>query len=353
MIIKSVDLKSFRSYTRFHIDLDPVMNIIIGKNGIGKTNILESLVMVSNTKSFRTSDDMMMIKSGEEYAFIEVDTPKDKLKVIITKEGKFLYLNNNPIRKTSDFIGKLNVILFKPNDLELFDDTPKSRRKLIDVELSKISREYLNDMVLYTKLLKDKNNLLKNQDVDRLYLETIESRMVDPIINIITLRSEMIDFINTKISDYYQKLSGTDITIRIDYHKSSDNTLEAVKEMIDRSHERDLMYQYTTNGPQKEDYSFYFDENEISGYASQGQRRMCMIAFKLAIADYIKNKTGTEPVLLLDDIMSELDIENRSRLFEVLPSNIQTIITSTDLDNIKIKDKYKVFKLRKEATDDK
>lgn len=348
MIIKTIDLFNYRNYNRFHIELDPSINIIIGDNGIGKTNILESLVVVSNTKSFRTNEDFELIKRDKEYSKIEVNTKDKHFKIIINNKGKILYINQDLIKKTSDFIGKLNVVLFKPNDLEIFTDSPKCRRKVLDIEIGKVSKTYLDAILTYTKLLKDRNNLLKNDRVDEIFLETINERMLEPIRIIINKRQEMIDFINDRIGDYYFKLSNQKINIKLEYLKCCDDNQYAIKEMLDGSKERDFIYHYTTCGPQKDDFIFYFDDMNLASYASQGQKRMVMIAFKLALCDYIVKYINTEPILLLDDILSELDLKNKERLLNIIDNNVQTIITTTDLEGIKTKSNYKIFKLRKE-----
>lgn len=348
MIIKSIDLAYYRNYNKFHIDLHPSMNIIIGPNGIGKTNILESLVVISNTKSFRTNDDFELVNKQHEYAKIVVNTTKNQFKIIINNKGKVLYIDQNLIYKSSEFIGKLNVILFKPNDIELFDASPKHRRKLLDIEIGKLSKTYLNSLLVYSKLLKDRNNLLKNDKIDYTYLEVINKRMIEHIINIINYRQDMLGYINQKINDYYFKLSNTKIDIRIEYDKCCNADTQSVIEMFEKANDKDLLYHYSTCGIQKDDYHFYFDGNLISSFASQGQKRMVMIAFKLSLVEYIKKCTNTTAVLLLDDILSELDQDNKNRLLDMIPADIQTVITTTDLDGIRNKPNYKIFKLRKE-----
>ncbi len=347
MKIDSIDLTNFRNYKRTNLKLYPSRNIIIGNNGTGKTNILESISLITNTRSFRASDDSEMILKGEESARVIISADGHDYKVIITKNGKSLFIDNTNIRKASDFIGHINAVLFKPDDLELFSDGPRYRRKTIDLELSKISKEYLDAVLTYNKLIKDKNALLKEQVIDEIYLNTLQERMIDPISVIIRERSNLIDHLNRNINEYYTKLSGHREKIRIDYKKCTEADRESIKKMIEDNHRRDLFYHYTVIGPHKEDFVFYFNDSEVVNYASQGQKRLLMLSFKLGIVDYIVERVKQRPVLLLDDILSELDIDNKRRLLTILPDDIQTIITATDIKNIEIKEDYRLFKLEK------
>ena len=347
MIIKTIDLKEYRNYHSLHVELGPKMNIIIGENGIGKTNILESLTVVSNVKSFRTNQDSELIHNDKDYARIEVVADNVKYRVIINQNGKALFINQTAIKKSSDFIGKLNVVLFQPSDIEIFGASPRLRRKLIDVELGKISKEYLNALYVYDRLIKEKNNLLKNDNIDELLLDTIDERLVQPISTIIRYREEFIVYINEFINDYFKKLSNTDYAIRIEYKKACENNIEDIKEMLLKNRKRDLIYRCSVVGPHKDDIIFYFDEHLIVNYASQGQKRMTMNAFKLALIKFIISRIKTTPILLLDDILSELDLLNKERMLNMIPEGVQTIITSTDINGIKLKSDYRLFNLKK------
>lgn len=347
MIVKNLELIHYRNYNRIYLEFDPCMNIIVGDNGVGKTNILESLVFVSNTKSFRTNNDQELIQKEFDYARIDLEMEKQKFRVVINEMGKNLVLNNNTINKTSDFIGKLNTVLFKPNDLELFSTSPRNRRKLLDLEIGKISRTYLNALVIYNKLLKDKNNLLKQEKIDDIYLEVINEKMVKPILDILKWRQEFLEYVNQNINYYYHKLSNCHNSISLIYERCSEIDEQSIKDMINKNCEKDKIYHFTTVGPQKEDYIFLYDGYDVNSFASQGQKRMIMIAFKFVLIDYIKKITNNTPILLLDDILSELDITNKERLIDMISPDIQTIITSTDIEGMKLKTKYRLFELKK------
>lgn len=343
MLIKKLYLKDYRNYDEINLEFNPHLNLIYGPNGIGKTNILESIILVSNTKSFRTLKDQDLIKKDKEYSRIILEADLGEFKIVINKKNKILYLNNNLIKRSSDYIGKINAILFKPQDLSLFDQSPKERRRLLDTELGKISKTYLNSLLIYNKLLKDKNQLLKENNIDETLLEIIEDKMIPEMINIINEREKFFEYINKNISDIYQKISNTDTKIEIIYKKCSD--INELKNNLIKSREKDLYYRYTNIGCHLEDYYFKMNDIDINSIASQGQKRMTLIAFKFVIIKYIKEITNISAIVLLDDIMSELDKENIMRLINNLPNDSQIFITNTDIDDIKdIKD-YKEIHL--------
>ncbi len=347
MQVKSLKLRNFRNYASASFTFHPSLNVITGNNGIGKTNILESILLTSNTKSFRTSDDKDMIRDGTEYARVEIDSDSGRFKVVLNKAGKTLFLNDLPVKKTSDFIGKLNAVLFKPNDLELFTQSPRERRKILDIEIGKISRTYLDALLRYNLLLKDKNRLLKEEKIDEIYLSLIESSMVDPIQTIIEERTDFFCFINEKLSGIYQKISGSETQISVVYRQCC--SFDSISESIRKNRERDFYLRYTAFGPHHEDYSFLMNGHDLDSVASQGQRRMVLIAFKFAIVDYIRAKSGKIPVVLLDDILSELDPYNRERLLQNLPEGSQTFLTDTDIRELKLLSGYKLIQLKEDV----
>lgn len=346
MLVKSLKLNNYRNYTNENIIFDPNLNIIIGKNGSGKTNILESIVVVSNTKSFRTNNDQDLIKKGEEFSKIDLISDENDFKVVINKKNKSLYINNNLIKRTSQFIGKLNAILFKPGDLELFNQSPSERRKLLDIEISKISNRYVLALVKYNKILKDKNKLLKENNPDDTLLSVLDESMAPLIKTIIEEREKFFDVINEYISAMYTMISGKIVDIHVNYKKCSE-TYE-VNEKIESSRNKDFYYHYTTFGPHHDDYEFIMDGYNLNSIASQGQKRMVLIAFKFALIKYIQKQTNKTPIVLLDDILSELDKDNQERLLNVIPSSAQVIITNTDINNLKIYKEYKLIELKEE-----
>ena len=350
MIAKSLDLYNFRNYHKIHLDLHPKKNIIIGNNGTGKTNILESIVMIADTRSFRADDDQDLILKTEDTARIDLKVDDALYRMIITNSGKTLFINNTTIKRSSDFIGNLSIVLFEPSELDLFNDSPRIRRWLLDLEIGKVSRKYLLDSITYTKLLKDKNALLKKESCDEVYLSLLNEKMVPLIIEIVKKRKEFTDLINRHLNDYYQKLTASSDVVRVEYKTEMSLSGDEVKEMLDKAIKRDLFLTYASKGVHKDDLIFYFNEEKIGNFASQGQKRMVLIAFKLSLMRYIESVTKDKPVLLLDDILSELDLKNSERLLNLLDDDMQIIITTTDLKDISIRKKFRLFNIeRKEG----
>lgn len=346
MLIKSIKLNDYRNYDRFSTTLDPHLNIIVGKNGSGKTNLLESVVVTCNAKSFRTQDDQDLIKKEKEFLKIETESDENNFKIIINKNNKSLYINNELIKKTSNYIGKLNSVLFIPSDLNLFDDAPSERRRVLDLEIGKINKNYLRNLLEYNSLLKDKNKLLKEINIDKNLLQIIEDSMIPKIKVLIEERDKFIEGINNYISGYYSQISGQQQTIKLIYKKCCE--VEEIQESILEAKDKDLINHCSTFGPHRDDFSFLISGDDVNSIASQGQKRMIMIAFKFSLMKYIENNINTTPILLLDDILSELDEDNQERLLNTLPKSAQVIITNTDIKNININESYKLIEVDKE-----
>ena len=219
MPVKTIRINDYRNYRRKYLEFDPHLNIIVGKNGSGKTNILESIIVVSNTKSYRTNNDADLIRKGCDFARIVLNTEDKEYKVVINKKNKSLYIDNELIKRTSEFIGKVNAILFKPSDLELFTQSPSERRKLLDIEIAKVSKSYIHSLSRYNSLLKDKNKLLKQLEADQLLLNVLNESMTPMIKIIISERENFFTIINRYISEYYHLISDTDSKIEIVYKK--------------------------------------------------------------------------------------------------------------------------------------
>ena len=347
MLINNLKLYNYRNYSRKNIDFSKEMNIIIGNNGVGKTNILESIIFVSNTKSFRTNNDQNLIKKGEEFSKIEIDSDSGLFKVVINRKNKSLFLNNILIKRSSDYIGKINAILFKPDDLDLFVQMPSERRKILNMEINKVSNKYIKTLLQYEKLLKDKNKLLKELEIDETLLNIINESMVPLIEIIVKEREEFFQIINKHISNIYNTISNEDKNISVIYKKCSE--INEIKNEINKTRDKDYYYHYATYGPHHDDYYFMMDDQEVSTIASQGQKRMLLIAFKFCLVEYIKSKTGKIPIILLDDILSELDKNNKERLLNFIPKNTQIIITDTDINDLNIDRDYKLIEIKEET----
>lgn len=350
MIIKEIYLRNFRNYLNNSFNPINGINIIVGNNGIGKTNILEALTVISNTKSFKTNDEDSLVFHDKNFYQISV---KENIRTysIVYNQGKKHYFINDTEVRNSDFIGHINVVLFEPNELTIFKDSPKKRRKAIDIELSKIYKEYLNSSIVYYNLIKEKNTLLKSNKIDELLIETINEKMAHYIVKIVKYRKEFIDYINLNISPYYQLLTKSNSNIKVSYDsKFLDLSEEEIFKKLQKNFDQDQFLKSCSIGTHKEDFIFYFDENEVKTEASQGQKRMIVMAYKLSLIDYIIRITKETPILLLDDVLSELDLANRQRLLDILNrKDVQTIITTTDVDNLNINSDYRLINLKKEG----
>ncbi len=346
MYIDNIYLTNFRNYKNLKLKFTQGINIIVGNNGVGKTNILESLLVLSNTKSFRVTNDNAMIKHDEDFARIETFFENKRYKIVINQKNKHYFIDGNEV-KNQKFIGNINCVLFEPSDINIFKDNPKKRRRLLDIEISKISKEYLYYSYVYFKLLREKNTLLKHSAVDYLLLDTIDDSLIKPIQIIVKHRKSFIDFINENIGKYYKTLSATDADISIKYECCIENSDEEfIKNKLKKYRKKDVLYQSGYIGIHKEDFKFYYNKQELNKVASQGQKKMVMVAFKLALVEYIKNCNNDTPILLLDDILSELDLNNQKRLIKFLDGSMQTIITSTDVNGLKLKQNYRLIEIK-------
>ena len=349
MIIKKLILHNFRNYSHLSLDLNSNMNIFIGENAQGKTNILESICVLALTKTYRYGVEENLISFGKEKAKLSAKVKKNRLinnlDIFFEQNTKKISVNKTEIKKISEYISNLNVIMFTPEDLEIIKGSPSIRRNLINIELSQISKRYLNTYNEYNKLLKMRNEYLKilskNNKKDNNYLNIITDKLIDKAIIIYIERKKYIDFINKKISDIYKNITG-DEKLKVTYELNiplenfdSENIRKIMNDVFDKNYFKELNYGMTLYGPHRDDFSFYLNENNLKMFGSQGQQKIAVLSFKLSEIDIFEEYSGSSPVLLLDDIFSELDIKKRNKVLEYLNTDIQSIITTTDLKNIR------------------
>jgi len=344
MYISSLHLKYFRNYIQGDFYFDKEKNIIFGNNGHGKTNLLEAIYYMSTTKSHRGVDDEEMIMLKESFAnidcHVQINDEKIKFSSVIHKKGKSLSIRNLPVKKVSEYIGKINAVLFSPTDMYLFDSSPSYRRKTVDLELGKMSEMYINQLNIYNKLLKERNAFLKQGIEDKSLLDSITQQMIKPQIQIIKKRKLFIDQLNMRVDKYYKMISDSSENISINYQSMMEfnsNEEELEKNIIrkyETSLERDYNLRQTNVGIHREDIEFMISNQSVVAFASQGQKRMIVVALKLALVEIVYEYTSEYPILLLDDVLSELDISRRNRMIEIIPKEIQTIITSTNKEDI-------------------
>lgn len=334
MKINKLVLHHYRNLTDVTIPFKKDITVLVGENGQGKTNIVESLVFLSTGRSFRVRDDLLLIQDAQAFAAIEaqLDTQK-QLRVVLSEQGKYMQVDRHVVKKLSDFVGQCNVVLFSPNDLSFFSDSRRRRRQDIDLELGKISKSYMKMLAEYHRLLLERNTLLKAPDVDRVYFELISQSLVDKMVPIIEQRHRFIMKIEPLVLKYYQELSQETHTICISYRGpvAVDHDLHhALREKLKDSMNRDMMMKATQVGIHRDDYIFLMDNEPVVNRASQGQRRLLMLAFKFALMTLVHETRGFYPILCLDDLFSELDVHKRHRILKMLPVDVQVIITTTD-----------------------
>lgn len=345
MKISRLKLKKYRNYDRLDIDFNDNLNIIIGNNAQGKTNILEAIYFLSITKSFLSINDKNCMKKDEVFTKIEGDVfnnkKKSKLSLIINDNGKKLEINENEIKKHSDFIGNLKVIIFNPDNLRLIKDAPGNRRKFLNIEISQLHHKYINILNEYNVLLKQRNEYLKyikNGKSNEIYFSILNEKFVQLSYEIYKYRIDFINDINKYIGNIYKEISGYD-GLNINYLPSVDisdmnNFCENMINKLKCNVDREILYGNCLYGPHRDDFSFKLEDNDLLMYGSQGQLKMAVLALKLAEIDVFNEVSGEYPVLLLDDLFSELDVLKRNKLINYLNRDIQTIMTTTDLDNI-------------------
>ena len=349
MKISKINLFGFRNYLNADISFGKNMNIFVGDNAQGKTNILEGITILALTKSHRIGVSPNIIMFNKNKCKINGVVKKDKiiskLEIEITEDNKKLRVNKTDIKKVADYISYLNIIIFTPDDLEIVKGSPNVRRNLLNIQLSQISKEYLKSINEYNKLLKTRNEYLKvifqNNIADKAYLDIITDKLIEKAIVIYQKRKEYIDFININIDKNYSEISNdSGLSIKyvpnIEFDDYEYETIrKKMKHIYKKNYMKELNYGMTVYGPHRDDFYFIYNDKDLKYYGSQGQQKVAILSFKLSEIPIFKEYCGTLPVLLLDDIFSELDIKKRNKLLKMIGSDdIQSIITTTDLRNI-------------------
>ena len=360
MKIKNLKLKNFRNYENLDIKFDKSLNIFIGDNAQGKSNILESIVVLALTKSYLNVKDKNLIRNGALFSNISAkvvfDNSVNDLFISFNEKEKKVKINNNLIKKYSDYISKVRFILFSPLDINLIRESPSSRRKIFNVEISQLSNRYVKLMQNYNAVLKKRNQFLKKVisvgKCDSFYLGIINEKFSILAVDITMERYNFVNSINNRLSDIYREITG-DCGLTFKYNSSidiCDNQVSMRNLFLNRlkdNFEKDKLYGMTLIGPHRDDYSLFLGDSDLSIYGSQGQNRVAILSLKLSEIFMFKEKTGDYPILLLDDIFSELDITKRNRLVKYILSDVQTIITTTDLNMLdsSLVKKAKIFKI--------
>ena len=340
MKIRSLKLKNYRNYSLLKLDFDDAANIFYGDNAQGKTNILEAVYLSGTTKSHRGTKDRDLIRFGEEESHIEAVVEKNgieyQLDMHLKKNSpKGIAINKMPIRRASELFGIVNLVFFSPEDLNIIKSGPSERRRFIDMELSQLDRVYLSDLANYNRVVNQRNRLLKDMKPgpDKSLMDTLEIwelQLIQYGNRIVERRKLFIQEVNEIISSIHKKLTGEKEDIQVIYEPSNGNlTLE---QALVKNRERDIRIKSTSVGPHRDDICFMAGDLDIRRFGSQGQQRTAALSLKLSEIELVKQVINDTPVLLLDDVLSELDKHRQNYLLDSI-NDIQTLITCTGVED--------------------
>ena len=349
MIIKSLELADFRNYNSLEIHFSNGTNILYGKNAQGKTNILEAIYLSSTTKSHRGTKDRDIINFDQEEAHIrtllEKDGMENRIDMHLRKnKAKGIAINGQKIKKAAELLGLLNVVFFSPEDLSIIKNGPAERRRFVDMELCQLDSFYLYNLNHYNKIVNQRNKLLKDMYFQPELRDTLniwDSQLVSFGSKIIERRELFIKQLNEIIFEIHRKLSGEKEDLLI--HYEPDITIENYESSLKNSQEKDIKLKQTTVGPHRDDFSFIEKNIDIRKFGSQGQQRTAALSLKLSEIELVKKMTKDNPVLLLDDVLSELDSDRQNYLLNNI-GDIQTIITCTGLDEF-VNNRFEIDKV--------
>lgn len=336
MNIESLELSNYRNYKNLYMDYSPKTNLLFGNNAQGKTNILEAIYICAAGRSHRGSKDKEEIKFGEDEAHIKININKNNINYRIDihlkkNRPKGIAINGIPIKKTSELLGIFNVVFFSPEDLSIIKNGPSERRRFLDMELCQLNSLYVHSLICYNKILIQRNKLLKDFNFIKESKETLDILDIQLIKygkEIIRYREVFIDELKNIIKKISKDISGE--YININYEKNIE--IDKYEEKLKNKRNEELKLKMTLIGPHRDDISFSIDGVDIRKFGSQGQQRTAALSLKLSEIELVKEKVKDTPVLLLDDVLSELDKKRQSKLLEYI-GDIQTVITCTGLED--------------------
>ncbi len=349
MYIDQLVLKNYRNYEEANLSLSPKLNIFIGNNAQGKTNLLESVYVTGFGKSFRTTRDKDLVRMGEEKAIVKVHGQKAYTDVTVDfrlnkSAEKDIRVNGNRLSKRSDLFGALNIVLFSPEDLRLIKEGPSERRRFIDRELSQISPRYCQGLIEYMRIMGQRNELLKQIPYKKsmeAMLPVWDEKMAKAGTDVIIRRNKFLKRLDEISHEIHKGITDENEKLKIKYlsnisvknYDEYDTIYMVFEERLKKAYERDLKRGYTSVGPHRDDLGIFVNDIDIRQFGSQGQQRTAALSLRLSEIEIIKEEVGEYPILLLDDVMSELDSRRQNDLIKTM-KDIQTIITITDVESI-------------------
>ena len=355
MKIKKIRVKNFINFEEKEVAFFEKNNVILGKNAVGQTTILEAIYYSGFTKSPRSSEISDLIKKNEEYfvikcAFESKNTERNTV-LSYSNKGKKIILDDFKIEKISEYVGVFGVVYYQPNEIVEFLGTGYNRRKTIDLLFSQISQEYMRELKLFNRILKERNSALKaaknsNFRQSVVLVETLTEKMLQSMKPIIELRKSFCEEINQYLSTIHRNFNENE-KLRMEYVPNLKlNDLPSIDKSVVM---KDIQNEISSFGIHKDDFVFYLDEKDCTKFCSQGQQKSVILSFKLAVTEVFKNHKGEYPVLLLDDALSELDQERQNALFNIVSPEIQMILSTTTLKEInkQFLEKAKIIEIKK------
>jgi DNA replication and repair protein RecF len=350
MYIEQLALKNYRNYEELSVEFENKVNVILGENAQGKTNVMESIYVLAMAKSHRTSNDKDLIRWDQEYAKIEGRVQKQysslPLQLIISKKGKKAKCNHIEQLRLSQYVGNMNVVMFAPEDLNLVKGNPQVRRRFIDMEIGQVSPIYLHDMNQYQKILQQRNHFLKmiqiKKQTDQTMLDVLTEQFIQTAVKIVTKRFEFLRLLQKWAMPIHHGISRGLESLEIEY-KPSVEVLEeqdlskmvtGFEEKFSKVKLREIERGTTLFGPHRDDLLFLVNKRDVQTFGSQGQQRTTALSVKLAEIELIKSEIGEYPILLLDDVLSELDDYRQSHLLNTIQGRVQTFVTTTSVEGI-------------------
>lgn len=350
MFIKELTLRNYRNYEELTVEFENKVNVILGENAQGKTNVMEAIYVLAMAKSHRTSNDKDLIYWDKEYAKIEGRVEKYSgsvaMQLVVSKKGKKAKLNHIEQQKLSQYVGAMNVIMFAPEDLNLVKGSPQIRRRFIDMEIGQVSPIYLHDLNRFQKIMLQRNQYLKQMQMrrqtDRTMLDVLTSQLSESAAKVILKRIEFIEKLQKWAQPIHTGISRGLETLTIEYKASVDvseeaslsKMIEAYEEKFDKIKDREIERGATLAGPHRDDLLFFVNGRDVQTFGSQGQQRTTALSLKLAEIELIHEEIGEYPILLLDDVLSELDDYRQSHLLNTIQGKVQTFVTTTSVEGI-------------------
>ena len=334
MLITNLKLQNFRNYNNLNLDFNKDINVIYGDNAQGKTNILEAIFVTSIGKSFRTNKDKELIKFNEDYATIEVGFSKSDregtIKIEIS-DKKNIYVNGVKVKKLSELLGNMHIVIFTPDDINILKNGPSQRRRFLDIFISQLRPNYVYSLNMYLKALEQRNNYLKQikfENKSEEFLDIWDEKLADYAEKVFKYRYEFIEKIKNKIKSVHNVITENNEDIDIEYVTDFTTKEEFIKK-LKNCRKVDIIKGYSTKGIHRDDFNVYINENLVNVYGSQGQHRTAILSLKMSELKVIYDEIGENPILLLDDFMSELDEKRRTNFLEFI-RDTQVLVTCTD-----------------------